>query len=148
MSLTTTIKRGNFGPVWNKPVPDRWLCFCRNFLSFCWSSLVAFGEVVFQKIMTNGLFGILFKRQDTFYPHQDYEEKKFYKKLSLYFIRWSFRNLKIAVDLQMAQNWNFSTKSWQIVFKINNPNIFTLLCKRNIRTSGLCREKTLNLLIR
>ena len=23
MSLTTTIKRGNLGPVWDKPVPDR-----------------------------------------------------------------------------------------------------------------------------
>ena len=36
LSLTTTIKRRKFGPVWDKPLPDRWLCFCPNFLSFCW----------------------------------------------------------------------------------------------------------------
>ena len=32
--MTTTIKRGNLGPVWDKPVPDRWLCLCPNCLSF------------------------------------------------------------------------------------------------------------------
>ena len=52
MSLTTTIKRGNPGPV-----PNRWLCFCPNFLSFYWSSLVAFGEFTFQKLVTNQLLG-------------------------------------------------------------------------------------------
>ena len=29
--LTTIIKKENLGPVWDKPVPDRWLCFCPNF---------------------------------------------------------------------------------------------------------------------
>ena len=50
LSLTTTIKRRNFGPVWDKPVPDRWLCFCTSFLSFCWSFLVASWEFTFPKI--------------------------------------------------------------------------------------------------
>ena len=40
----------------DKPVPDRWLCFCPGFLSFCWSSLVVFGEFTFQKLQTNQQF--------------------------------------------------------------------------------------------
>ena len=58
--MTTTVKRGDLGPVWYKPVPDRWFCFCPNFLSFCWSSLVAFGEFIFQELVTNQLFGLEF----------------------------------------------------------------------------------------
>ena len=113
--LTTTIKRGNLGPVWDKPVPDRWLCFCPNFLSFPWSSLVAFGDFTFQKLVTNQMFGLKFcaVRRDTVYPHQHYEQVTFYKKLSLYFIGWSFRNWKIAVYLQLAKNWNIWTKVGQ-----------------------------------
>ena len=47
------------------------------------------------------LFGLEFcaVRQDTFYPHQDYEEVNFYKKSSLYFVGWSLRNCKIAAYL-------------------------------------------------
>ena len=52
-------------------------------------------------------------RQDTFYPRQDYEQVNFYKKSSIYFIGWSFRNGKIAAYLQLAENWNISTKVWQ-----------------------------------
>ena len=50
MSLTTTIKRGNLGPVWDKAVPDRWLCFCPNFLSFFRSSLVAYRDFNFKNL--------------------------------------------------------------------------------------------------
>ena len=32
LSLTTTIKRENRGPVWDKPVPDFQLGFCPNLL--------------------------------------------------------------------------------------------------------------------
>ena len=32
--MTTTIKRGNLGPVLDRPAPDRWLCFCPNFCRF------------------------------------------------------------------------------------------------------------------
>ena len=49
-------------------------------------------------------------RRDTFYPHQDYEQVNFYRKSSLYFIGWSSRNWKIAAFLQLAKNWNISTK--------------------------------------
>ena len=60
MSLTTTIKKGNLAPVWDKPVPDRWLYFCPNFLLFCWSSLYAFGEFTSQKLVTDQPFGLEF----------------------------------------------------------------------------------------
>ena len=65
--------------------------------------------------MTNQLFGLQFYavRQDTFYPHHEFEQVNFYKKSSLYFIGWSFRNWKIAAYLQLAENWNISTKVWQ-----------------------------------
>ena len=44
----TTIKRESRGPVWDKPFPDLQLCFCPNFLWFCWLTLVAFGEFIFE----------------------------------------------------------------------------------------------------
>ena len=42
----------------------------------------AFGEFTFPKIVTEQLFGleIFAVRQDTFYPHQGYEQVNFYKK--------------------------------------------------------------------
>ena len=48
--------------------------------------MVAFGEINFQKLVTNQLFGLDFcaVRQDTFYPQQDYEQVIFYKKSSLF----------------------------------------------------------------
>ena len=78
---------------------------------------MAFGELTFQKLVTNQLFGLKLcaVRQDTFYPRQDYEQVNFYKKSSLHSIGWSFRNWKIATYLQMAKNWNISNKVWQNV---------------------------------
>ena len=72
--------------------------FLSHFLSFFKSSLVAFGEFTFQKLVTNQLLGLdlCAVQQDTFYPRQDYEQVNFYKKLSLYFVGWSVRNCKIA----------------------------------------------------
>ena len=34
VSSTTKIKREYLGPVWDKHVPDRWLCFCPQFCHF------------------------------------------------------------------------------------------------------------------
>ena len=44
-----------------------------------WSSVVAFGEFTFQKFVTNQLFELelCVVRQDTSYPHQDYEQVSF-----------------------------------------------------------------------
>ena len=134
LSLTTTIKRENLGPVWDKPVPDRWLCSCPNFLLFCWSPSVAFAEFTFQKLVTNQLFRLEFRalQQDTFYPHQDYEQVDFYKKSSLYFIAWSFRNWKIAASLQLVKNWNISTKVWQnLLFLSTFSTSLRCYAKRN-----------------
>ena len=87
LSLTATIKRENRGPLWDKPLPDHQMCFCPNFLWFCWLSLVAFGKFIFQKLVTNQLFGQDFceVQVDTFCPHQVYEKVNLYKKIaSLY----------------------------------------------------------------
>ena len=125
---------------WDKPVPDRWLCFCPNFLSFCWSSLLAFGEFTFQKLVTNQLFWLEFYavRQDTFYPQQYYEQVNFYKKSCLYFIGWTFRNWKIAASLQLAKNWKVSTKVWQnLLFLSTFSTSLRCYAKRN-RKSRVC----------
>ena len=140
--MTTTIREETSGCVWDKTVPDRWLCFCPNFLSFCWSYLVAFGEFTFQKLVTNQLFGLeCAVRQDTFYPHQDYEQVNFYKKLSLYFIGWSLRNWKIAAYLQLAKDWNISTKVRQSLLFLSTF-LTSLRCyaKRKLKISTLCKE--------
>ena len=75
----------------------------------------AFGEFTPQKLVTNQLFGLEFcaARQDTFYPHQDYEQVDFHKKSIVYFIGWSLRNWKIAAYLQLVKNWIISTKVGQ-----------------------------------
>ena len=39
LSLAATIKRGNLGPVWDKPVPDRWLFLSQLFVNL----LIIFG---------------------------------------------------------------------------------------------------------
>ena len=74
--------------------------------------LFIFGGFTFQKLGTIQLFGLEFcaVRQDTFYPREDYEQVNFYKKSSLCFIGWSLRNWEIAAFLQLAKNWNISTK--------------------------------------
>ena len=69
-------------------------------------------------------------RQHTFYPHQDYEQNNFYKKSSFYFIGWSFRNWKIAAYLQLAKNWNISTKVWQnLLFYQHSQPLYDVMQK-------------------
>ena len=77
--------------------------------------LIIFGcfwRIHFHKLVTNQQFRLDFcaVQQDTFYPHQKFKQVNVYKKLSLYFIGWSFRNWKIAADLQLAKIWNISNK--------------------------------------
>ena len=77
--------------------------------------LIIFGcfwRIQCQKLVTNQLLRleICAVRQDTFNPHKDYEHFNFYKKSSVYFIGWSFRNWKVAASLHLAKNWNISTK--------------------------------------
>ena len=70
-----------------------------------------FWRIHFHKLVTDQLFGLEFcaERQDTFYPHQDYEQVNVYKKPSHYFIRCSIRDWKITADLQLAKTWNILT---------------------------------------
>ena len=96
LSLTTRIKREFSRPVWGKPVPDIYFCFCPSFLWFCWLSLIAFGEFIFWKNVTNPLFGWEFNavQQVTFYIHQDYKQVNFYKKSYHLIIGRSLRDRK------------------------------------------------------
>ena len=55
-------------------------------------------------------------RQDTFYPHQDYEQVNFYKKSRLFIIGGSLRDGKVTICLQLSQKWRVSTKTWQNYF--------------------------------
>ena len=105
LSVTTSITRQNRGPVWDKPVPDIWLCFCPNFFEILLIIFLAFGEIIFQKFVTNPLLGWEFcvVQQDTFCPHHDYKQVKFYKKLRLFIIGRSPRDWKITTYLQLAQ---------------------------------------------
>ena len=68
-----------------------WSCLrkrcCRSlivFLSLCWASSVAFGDIIFRKLMQNQLFGLesCAVLQDTFNPHQVYDQVNCYKKSS------------------------------------------------------------------
>ena len=73
--LTTTMGEENRGLVGDKTVPDLWLTFCPNILSFCWLSLVAFGKSSFQIFVTIRLFGWVFcvVQQAVNFHHHDYE---------------------------------------------------------------------------
>ena len=55
-------------------------------------------------------------QQDTFYPHQDYEQVNFYKKLQPFIIGRPLRDGKVKTYLQMARKWNLSTKFDKIYF--------------------------------
>ena len=84
--------------------------------------MAAFGEFTFQKLVTNQLFELDFcaVRQDTFYPRQDYEQVKFCKKSSLYFIGWSFRNRKLAAYLQL-EHFNQSLTKITFFYQHSQP---------------------------
>ena len=133
LSLTTKIKRKNRGPEWDKPVPDLYLCFCPNFLWFCWLCFVTFGEFFFQKIVTNPLFRSDFcvVQQHIFYPDQDSEQGIFYKISRLHNLGRSFRDGKVTSCLQLAQKWNLSAKIWQNLLFLSTLS-HTLWCYAKI----------------
>ena len=76
-------------------------------LWFCWYSLVALGEIIFQKVVMNQPFWSEFcvAQQGTFYLHQDYEQVIFYKYLCLYIFGRSIRDGKVTISLQLVQSW-------------------------------------------
>ena len=80
--------------------------------------MVAFGETIFQKLVTNPLFAWEFfvVQQDTFHSHRDYEQVNFYKKSRLFIIGRSLQNGKVTTYLQLAQNCNLLMKNWKIHF--------------------------------
>ena len=129
------MKRANLGPVWDKPVPDSWLCFCPIFLSFCWSSLVAFGEFTCQKLVTTQLFALKFcvVRQDTFYPRQEYEQKIISKKNRVFI---SLVGPSETWQSQLVYNWLktgiFQTKFDKFhFFYQHSQSLYILMQKEN-----------------
>ena len=68
--------------------------------------------------MTNQLFGLEFcaVQQDTFYPHQGYEQVNFYKKSSLYFIGWSPETGKSQLIFNWLKIGTFQPKFDKIYF--------------------------------
>ena len=94
--------------------------------------------------MTNQLFGLEFcaVRQDTFDSHQNYEQVNFNKKSSLYFSGWSFRKWKSAADLQLAKNWNTSTKVSQNLLSLSTfPTSLQCYPKGNIKNRVCAMSK-------
>ena len=84
--------------------------------------LVAFGEPILQKFVTNPLFGweICAVQQDAFCPHQDYEQVNFYKKSRLYSIGRTLRDGKVTFHLQLAQKGNLLNQIMtKFIFFIN-----------------------------
>ena len=71
-------------------------CITRHPQKIAWSG----GKIDYDK-----LFAIFYDIKSSYV-----EQVQFYKKLSLYFIGWSFRNWKIAAYLQLPKKWNPSTK--------------------------------------
>ena len=111
------------------------IVFLSQLFPFFWYSLVAFGDLFFQKIATNQLFGWNFcvVRLGTFHPRQDYEQLDSYQKSGPYVIAGSVRDKKVIYFSQLVQNGKISTKLWQFFFLVNTRNQFILLCKRKLK---------------
>ena len=59
--------------------------------------------------------------------------------MGLYFIGWSIRKWKIAAYLQLAKNWNSSSKVWQnLLFLSTFPTSLRFYAKGNWK-SGVCK---------
>ena len=132
MSVTTTIRRGNLGPVWDKPVPDHWLFFYSSFLSFCWSSSVAFENSPFKNLWRINCLGCNFVQCGRIH----FTFTKILNKLISTKIR-VFISLVVPSEtekLQLIYYWlkigTFQTTFDEIHFFINIFNLLTMLCKK------------------
>ena len=108
--------------------------FCFNFLYIWRLNLVAFGELKFQKRVTNRLFDWNFfvAQQATIYIHQDCEQINLCKNSCLCNVCPSFRDKKVTSCLQWAQTWNVSTEIWQsLVFLWTLTDTLRCYGKRN-----------------
>ena len=84
------------------------------------TSLIVFGcfpRIHLSKIGIKKMFkwDVCAVQQDTFYPHQKYEHNSFYTKSRLQLFGLTIRDGKMTNCSQMAQNWNFSTNTWQTI---------------------------------
>ena len=107
------------------------------------STLDAFGELVFQKIVTNRLFGLKFcaVRQNTFYLHQGYQQA-FSTKNRVF---TSMVGLSETGKSQLIYNWlkigTFQPKVDKGYFLIIISNLFTMLCKKEKKSRVCARSK-------
>ena len=114
-------------------------------LSSCWSSLVAFRELISQRLVTNQMFRveIFVVQQNTVYTHQNYEQSFFKKKSRL---RNIYRSIRVVtICLQTAHNWNLLAQISQIFSWINTPSYFLILCKKSLRFSSKIEVRVLNI---
>ena len=81
--------------------------FFYDFVDYLWLLL----EKNFQNLETSPLFEweICVVQQDTFYPHQDYEQVFFYKKMRLHTIGRSLRDGESQLIYNWLKNGNFLT---------------------------------------
>ena len=109
------------------------IVFLSQLFVIFWSSVVAFGEFTFQKFVTNQLFELQFcvVRQDTSYPHQDYEQVNFLKKSSFYSLVGPSKTGK----WQPIYNWlkigTFQPKFDKIFFIELSQHLYDVMQKEN-----------------
>ena len=110
----------------NNQERKRWVCLgqtCSRSLIVFQSQLFVILLIIFGCFWINHLsktsdeptvcVGILCSAAGYNLPSPRFWTSQFPQKPSLHFIGWSFRNWKIAAYLQLAKNWNISTKVWQ-----------------------------------
>ena len=102
------------GLGWEKLVQDFRLLFWLKFLLSFSLLMVAFGECIFQKDVTNQLFRREFRAVQLvlLYPRQHYAQINFCKKSPSYTIGWTVRGGKIATNFQLIRLWKFPNKIW------------------------------------
>ena len=83
--------------------------------------------------MTNQLCGWEFcvEQLGTFHGHQDYEQVNFYQKSRLFIVGRSVRD-EVTTYLQLARNWNVSTKIWQNLFLYRHSQLLYDVMQKKI----------------
>ena len=144
ISLTTTIKRENLRPVWDKPVPELWLSFWPNFLLFVDHIWFLLEKSYLKNLGRINCLGWNFGQcgRIRFTLTKAMNKLIRTKKSSFYFIGWSFRNWKIAAFLHLVKNWNISTQVWQDILCVSKfPTSLQCLAKGNWKSSVCAKSK-------
>ena len=134
MSLTTTIKRGNLGPVWDEPVPDRWFCFRPNFCYFVDQLLLLLENSPLKNLWGINCLGWNFVLCSRIHFTLTKIMNKVISTKNRVFI--SLLGPSETGKMQLIYKWlkvgTFQPK-FDRVFFINIPNLFTVWCKRKMK---------------